>query len=84
MKYSEWVKRNGHLDRLVKGELPTDKEVGTMTDDEIMEKFGHKIKEVADELGIDLDKNDFYEIIDRLYATPDMPKFHRSHYDLHC
>jgi hypothetical protein len=84
MKYHEWVKKHGHLDRLVRGNMPTDKEVGTMTDDEIMEKFGHKIKEVADELGIDLDKNDFYEIIDRLYATPDMPKFHRSHYDLHC
>jgi hypothetical protein len=83
MTYRKWVQKNGHIDRLVKSDMPTDKEVGRMTADEIIEKFGHKIKKVADELGIDLDKNDLYEIIDRLYGLPDIP-FHKSHYDLHC
>lgn len=83
MTYREWVKKHGHIDHLVKGDMPTDKEVGRMTDAEIIEKFGHRIKKVADELGIDLDKHDLYEIIDRLYGLPDIP-FHRSHYDYHC
>jgi hypothetical protein len=83
MKYSEWVQKHGHIDHRVKGHMPTDKEVGRMTDDEIIEQFGHKIKQVADELGTDLDKNDLYAIIDRIYGVPDIP-FHKSHYDLHC
>jgi hypothetical protein len=84
MKYGEWVKKHGHIDGLVKDDLPTDKEVGRMTDDEFIEKDGHRIKQVANELGIELDKNDLYEIIERLYGVPDMPPFHRSHYDYHC
>jgi hypothetical protein len=83
MKYGEWVKKNGHIDPLVKGDMPTDQEVGRMTDDEFIEKYGHRIKKVTDELGIEMDKNDLYEIIGRLYGVPDIP-FHRSHYDLHC
>lgn len=83
MTYREWVRKHGHIDQLVKADMPTDKEVGRMTDDEIIAKFGHKMKKAADELGIDLDKNDLYEIIDRIYGLPDLP-FHRSHYDLHC
>jgi hypothetical protein len=81
MKYSEWVMKHGPIDHHVKGHLSND--VGDMTDREILETFGHKIKQAAEELGIDVDENDLYDIIDRIYGTPDMPPFHRSHYDLH-
>jgi hypothetical protein len=83
MKYGEWVMKNGHIDRLVRADMPTEQEVWRMTDDEIIEKYGHRIVKVADDLGIELDKHALYEIIDRLYGVPDIP-FHRSHYDLHC
>lgn len=83
MKYREWVKQHGHIDHHVKGHLPDEKSVGKMTDREILEKFGHKIKQAAEELGIDVDENDLYDIIDRIYATPDMPPFDKSHYDFH-
>ncbi len=83
MTYREWVQQHGNIDRLVRGDLPSDKDVGSMTDDKIIEKFGHRIRKVTDELGIDLDKSDLYEIIDRIYGVPG-PPFHRSHYDHHC
>lgn len=83
MTYREWVQKHGHIDRLVKDDLPTDQEVGRMTDQEFIEKYGHRIKKVADELGIELTDDDLLDIIDRIYGVPDIP-FHRSHYDLHC
>lgn len=83
MTYREWVQKYGHIDHLVKGVLPDEKEVGKMTHDELIEKFGHKIRKVGDELGIELTEDDLIEIQDRIYGVPD-PPFHRSHYDLHC
>lgn len=81
MKYMEWVRQHGHIDQHVKGHLPHDG--GKMTHDELIKRFGHKIKQAAEELGIDVDDHDLCEIPDWIYGLPDIP-FHRSHYDFHC
>jgi hypothetical protein len=81
MTYREWVQKHGHIDHLVKGDLPHDG--GKMTHKECIEKFGDKIKRVADELGVELTDHDLIEILDRIYGVPDVP-FHGNHYDLHC
>ncbi len=84
MTYREWVQKHGHIDRLVRGDMPHHKEVEKLTHREIIEKFGHKIKQVAAELGIKLTEDDLIEILDGIYGVPDMPPFDKSHYDRHC
>jgi hypothetical protein len=83
MTYSEWVQKHGPIDRMVRQVLPPDEEVGRMTFEEIIEKFGEKIRQVGKGLGIELTDDDILDILGRIYL-PEMPPFHRSHYDLHC
>jgi hypothetical protein len=83
MRYGEWVQKHGHIDRLVRQVLPPDKEVGRMTFQETIEKFGEKIREVGKGLGIELTDDDILDILGRIYL-PEMPPFYRSHYDFHC
>jgi hypothetical protein len=49
----------------------------------MIQKFGEKIKEVGKGLGIELTDDDILDILGRIYL-PELPPFHKSHYDLHC
>ena len=83
MTYKEWVEKNGHIDHVVKQFLPKDEELDVITRKQLKEKIGDKIIQAAQELGIEITKDDLDEVLDRVHVA-DMPPFHKSHYDLHC
>lgn len=83
MRYKEWVQENGHLDRVIRPLLPPDEELEKLTRQQVVDRFGGEILRATEALGIELTAEDLHAVLDRVHGLPELPKFHKKHYDLH-
>lgn len=83
MNYKEWVQKHGHLDRVIRPLLPPAEELAKLTRKEVVEKFGETIMRAVKALGVELTSEELHDVLDRVHSLPDLPEFHKKHYDLH-
>jgi len=84
MTYSEWLKANGPIARLVAAALPPLSELEKLTFNAILDQHSNTILRTAKAIGIDLTDAEAEEVVYRLYGVKDVQPFRREHYDLHC
>jgi hypothetical protein len=85
MTYREWLKDNPHgIQQIVLTVVPPERERVDLTLRAIKEKFGAKILQAAQEIGLDLQEEELVEILDQVLGVKEMPPFDISHYNYHC
>ena len=84
MMYSEWLKANGPIARLVASALPPLSELEKLTFNAILDQHSSTILRTARTIGIDLTDAEVEEVVYRLYGVKDVQPFTRADYDRHC
>ena len=81
--YREWIK-HARIEDIIGGSVPPRGDLDKMTYAEIGQMFGRQIVAAAKAVGIDLTDAELTDIILTLFPVEQWPRFHPSHYDLHC
>lgn len=84
MTYSEWLKTNDPIDRLVAAAPPPLSELEELTVDAILGGYKGTVAQNGMSLGIDPTDAEVEEIVFRLVSVKECPPFCREDYDPYC